>query len=53
MARVRVSFELEIEDSFMEELEKIVDHKLDYLLDLTEFPEIESVSDGQIEELDD
>ena len=40
---VEVKFNAIVEDDFVEEFEKIVDHKLDSFLNLSEFPEIGSV----------
>jgi len=40
---VEVKFNAIVEDDFVEEFEKIVDHKLDCFLNLSEFPEIGSV----------
>ncbi len=52
MKRVKVSFEAQIDDEFLEELNRIVDHHLDYLIDLDDNPEIKELSDGEVEELD-
>ena len=41
---IEVRFNAIVEDDFVEEFEKIVDHKLDTFLNLEEFPEIGSVS---------
>ena len=49
---VRISFNAEIDDSFLGELQRIVDHHLDYLVDLADNPEIKSLSEGEVEELD-
>ena len=40
---VRVTFDATIPETFMNEFGKIVDHKMDSLLNLSEFPEIKSV----------
>ena len=40
---VEVKFNVIVKDDFVEEFEKIVDHKLDCFLNLSEFPEIGSV----------
>lgn len=40
---VEVKFNAIVEDDFVEEFEKIVDHKLDSFLNLSEFPEIGSI----------
>ena len=40
---VEVKFNVIVEDDFVEEFEKIVDHKIDCFLNLSEFPEIGSV----------
>ena len=40
---IEVKFNAIVEDDFVEEFEKIVDHKLDCFLNLSEFPEIGSV----------
>jgi hypothetical protein len=40
---VEVKFNAIVEDDFLEEFEKIIDHKIDCFLNLSEFPEIGSV----------
>lgn len=50
--QVQVSFKAEIDDKFLGELKRVVDHHLEYLLDLDSYPEITTVSDGEVEELD-
>jgi len=40
---VEVKFNAIVEDDFLEEFEKIIDHKIDSFLNLSEFPEIGSV----------
>ena len=40
---VEVKFNVIIKDDFLEDFEKIIDHKIDCFLNLSEFPEISSV----------
>ena len=40
---VQVTFDVTIPEIFMDEFGKIVDHKMDCLLNLDEFPEIKSI----------
>ena len=49
MAKVKITFNAEVEDDFVEELKRMVDHHMDYLIDLDDNPEITSISDAEIE----
>ncbi len=40
---VTITFNMEIDSTFKKELEKIIDHKIESLVDLDSFPEIKSV----------
>jgi len=44
LTKVEVKFEAEVDYNFLEEFKKIVDHHMEYLLDLEAFPEIKSIS---------
>lgn len=50
--QVQISFKAEIDDSYFGELSRIVDHHLEYLVDLAGNPEIKNLSDGELEDLD-
>ena len=52
MAQVQISFKAEVDDDYIGELARIVDHHLDYLIDLDSTPEIKNVYEGELEELD-
>ena len=52
MAHVQISFKAEIDDDFLGELQRIVDHHLEYLIDLDSTPEIKNIYEGEVEELD-
>lgn len=47
---VKVEMLLEISDNSLEEI-KILEHHVDYLLDLENYPEIKSVNDVKITEV--
>ena len=53
MATVKISFNMDVDDNFINDLQKIVDHKLEQLVDLDSFPEIDSIYEGEMEVLDD
>ncbi|MCR5453166.1 MAG: hypothetical protein K6F00_11120 [Lachnospiraceae bacterium] len=40
---ITITFNMEIDSTFREELEEIIDHKIESLVDLDSFPEIKSV----------
>lgn len=42
---INVSMKMEVEEKDIEELKRITDHHIDYLLNLDEFPEIKRVFD--------
>ena len=48
MANVQISFNAEVEDHYVEELKRIVDHHLEYLIDFDGNPEITSISNATI-----
>ena len=48
MPIVTMKIKMYVEEDFVDELKRIVDHHADYLLDLAEFPEIYEVFDGEI-----
>lgn len=50
--RVKMEIELEVDKEDMEEVKKI-EHHADYLLDLNNYPEIKSVRNCKITELED
>ena len=52
MAHVQISFKAEIDDEFLGELQRIVDHHLESLIDLDSSPEIKNIYEGEVEELD-
>jgi hypothetical protein len=51
--KVEITFKANIDREFFEELKRIVDHHLDYLVDFNSNPEIKSVYDAQVTEIKD
>lgn len=51
--KVNVSMIVEIETKAFEDLVKCIDHRIESFVDLEGWPEIKSISNAQIEELDD
>lgn len=51
MAHVQISFKAEIDDEFLPEIIRIVDHHLDYLIDLDSISEIKNLYEGEVEEI--
>lgn len=51
--RVKVTFEAEINSDFLMELKRIVDHHLDQMIDLDQFPEIKRISKATVFEVKD
>lgn len=51
--KVNVSMIVEIETKAFEDLVKCIDHGIESFVDLGGWPEIKSISNAQIEELDD
>ena len=49
---VKITLNMEIEDEFVEELQAIVDHKIDAMLDYDGFPEINNVYNCKMEIID-
>lgn len=49
---VKITLEMEIEDEFVEELQKIVDHKINAMLDFDGLPEINDVYNCKMEIID-
>lgn len=49
---VRITLNMEIDDEFVEELQKIVDHKIDAMLDYDSFPEINNIYDCKMKIID-
>lgn len=50
---VEVTIKMKINPEFYEELSKILDHKIEWLIDLYSNPEIESVYDCSIKKVED
>ena len=46
---VQISFTADIDKDFYEELQRIVDHHMEYLIDFDSVPEIESIYDAKVE----
>ena len=43
MTKAKITFEIEVEETFLEELKRQVDHHIDYLINTTEYPEIKAI----------
>lgn len=52
MKTIEVTMKMEVDDDFYDDLKRIVDHHVDYLLDLISYPEIHSVYGAKIQEID-
>lgn len=44
---VNVNFKATIDEKFLDEFKRIIDHHLDYFLDLARFPEIKAIYDAR------
>lgn len=51
MKEVKVTLCMSIDDDFRDELGSIVDHNIEYLIDLDGNPEIKSVYNAEVEDL--
>lgn len=51
--RVELSVYMEVDDDEFNDLKRVVDHHIDWLLSLDEFPEITCVTGACLEKLDD
>ena len=51
MKEVKITLCCSIEDDFRDELASIIDHNIEYLLDLDGNPEIHSVYNAEMEDL--
>ena len=50
MKEITISFKATVDEKSVEELKRIVDHHLNWLINLDEFPEIKTVYDATIKE---
>lgn len=50
---VAVKMKMEIDDEYYDELKSIVDHKIEYLVDMDANPEINSIFEAEVNEVDD
>lgn len=53
MKKVRIILDMDVEDRYINELSKIVDHHIDYLIDLSGNPEINRVYNCKMEVIED
>ena len=48
MKEINISFKAKVDDSIIDELQKTVDHNIYKLIDLDNYPEIESIYDAKM-----